>query len=314
MTGLVADPFCKQHEIGFGHPESPARFDAVLGGFKNAGLLEKLVPIEARDASREELLLCHGSDYLSLAEHEILDGHVELRTGDTQVCEQSWHAALRAAGGVLEAVDAVMSGRVQNAFCAVRPPGHHASAHRGRGFCILNNVALAARYAQRRRGVNKVLIVDWDVHHGNGTQEIFYEDGTVFFFSTHQAPWYPGTGAREERGVGAGRGATLNCPLPAGSGRAEIFEAFERELLPAAETFRPDLVLISAGFDSHLGDPLGGFKLTDNDFADLTRLLLDFAKRHASGRVISVLEGGYNLAGLAAAASAHVESLILHAV
>src|SRR5438552_3769190 len=187
MTGLVADPFCKHHDTGAGHPESPARFDALIEGLKKAGLIEKLVPIDSRDATRDELLLCHASDYLSLAEHEILEGRVELSTGDTNICNDSWHVAVRAAGGVLNAVNAVMSGRLQNAFCAVRPPGHHASAHRGMGFCILNNVAIAARYAQRQHGIDKVLIVDWDVHHGNGTQDIFYEDGSVFYFSTHQA-------------------------------------------------------------------------------------------------------------------------------
>jgi acetoin utilization deacetylase AcuC-like enzyme len=239
MTGLLADPFCKQHDPGANHPESSARFDAVLGGLKRAGLIEQLVVLKSRDAAREELRLCHASDYLSLAEHEILDGHVELSTGDTHVCEQSWNVVLRATGGVLSAVDAVMTGRVKNAFCALRPPGHHATAHRGMGFCILNHVAIAARYAQRQHGAKKVLIVDWDVHHGNGTQDIFYEDGSVFFFSTHQAPGYPGTGGRGEIGAGAGEGTTLNCPLPAGSGRSEIFAAFERQLLPAVTRSLP---------------------------------------------------------------------------
>jgi acetoin utilization deacetylase AcuC-like enzyme len=202
-----------------------------------------------------------------------------------------------------------MEGRAQNAFCVVRPPGHHSSSDRGMGFCIFNNVALAARYAQRRHGLDRVLIADWDVHHGNGTQDIFYADGSVFFFSTHQHPWYPGTGRAEETGEGAGRGATLNCPFPAGSGRAEIMGAFRRKLLPAAADFKPDLVLISAGFDSRAGDPLGGFTLSDGDFAELTALLLEVADTYAGGRVVSVLEGGYSLEGLAAAAVAHVKAL-----
>ena len=310
MTGLLADPFCKQHDTGIGHPESPARIDAVLEGLENTAQREKLFAIEPRAASLEELRLCHTSDYLSLAEHEIREGHVELSTGDTHVCARSWDAAVRSAGGVLSAVDAVLSGQVENAFCAVRPPGHHATARRGMGFCILNNVAIAARYAQRWHGVKKVLIVDWDVHHGNGTQDIFYDDPSVLFFSMHQSPLYPGTGAANETGSGAGKGFTLNCPLPAGSGRAKIFSAFERKLLPVADGFQPELVLISAGFDSRAGDPLGDFKLTDNDFADLTRLVLGIASRHAASHVVSVLEGGYSLAGLAAAASAHVSTLI----
>ncbi|HEV7868399.1 MAG TPA: histone deacetylase, partial [Chthoniobacteraceae bacterium] len=178
----------------------------------------------------------------------------------------------------------------------------------GMGFCILNNIAIAARHAQQR-GARRVLIVDWDVHHGNGTQDIFYEDGSVFFFSTHQSPWYPGTGRADETGVGAGKGTTLNCPLPAGSGRAEIWKAFAMQLLPAADAFKPDFVLISAGFDSRENDPLGHFKLTDADFSELTRLMRNLADRHAKGRIVSMLEGGYNLSGVASAARAHVEAL-----
>jgi len=310
MTGLIADPFCKQHDPGPEHPESPARFDAVMEGLKRGGLLGQLVPIESRDATYEELRLCHAADYLSMAEYQVREGHDELKTGDTRVCEQSWDVAVRSVGGVLSAVDAVMTGRVQNAFCAVRPPGHHATVHRGMGFCILNNVAIAARYAQRQHGEGKVLIIDWDAHHGNGTQDIFYEDGSVFFFSTHQAWEYPGTGAHTETGAGAGLGTTLNCPMPANAGRTEVFEAFEKQLRPAAAAFHPDLVLISAGFDSHVDDPLGGFKLIDDDFFDLTRLVADIA-RPADGRIISVLEGGYNLPGLGAAVSAHVRALMV---
>jgi acetoin utilization deacetylase AcuC-like enzyme len=198
---------------------------------------------------------------------------------------------------------------VRNAFCAVRPPGHHATASRGMGFCFFNHAALAARYAQRRHGLERALIVDWDVHHGNGTQDIFYSDPTVFFFSTHQWPLYPGTGRADETGEGAGVGTTMNFPFPAGSGRKEILGAVENSLAPAAERFRPDLVVISAGFDSRVGDPLGRFTLTDRDFGDLTRAVMEIAARHAGGRVVSVLEGGYNLDGLASAAAAHVEAL-----
>jgi acetoin utilization deacetylase AcuC-like enzyme len=178
------------------------------------------------------------------------------------------------------------------------------------GFCIYNNIAIAARYAQRKHHVERVLIADWDVHHGNGTQDTFYSDPSVFFFSTHQSPWYPGTGLAQETGAGKGRNTTLNCPFPAGAGRELIVEAFRNQLLPAAEKFRPDLVLISAGFDSREGDPLGRFRLADSDFAELTRIMLDIANRHARGRIISVLEGGYSLNGLASAATAHVEELI----
>jgi acetoin utilization deacetylase AcuC-like enzyme len=210
---------------------------------------------------------------------------------------------------VLNAVDAVVERRARNAFCVVRPPGHHATTDRGMGFCIFNNVAVAARYAQGHYGMSRVLIADWDVHHGNGTQDIFYADGSVFFFSTHQHPWYPGTGRPQETGEGEGVGSTLNCPFPAGSGRAEILGAFQEHLPRVARAFRPDLVVISAGFDSRLGDPLGRFTLSDQDFADLTALMLEIADQYAGGRLVSVLEGGYDLNGLASAALAHVSAL-----
>ncbi|MDR3403115.1 MAG: histone deacetylase [Chthoniobacter sp.] len=310
MTALVADARCQHHDTGHGHPESPERFTAVMEGLKRAGLLEKLTRLEPRAVTGEDLALAHDTGYLRRAEHDILSGASQLSTGDTSVCEASWEAAQLAVGCALAAVDAVIAGKVANAFCAVRPPGHHATADRGMGFCVLNNIAIAARHAQRRHGIERVLIVDWDVHHGNGTQDIFYEDGSVFFFSTHQAPWYPGTGHARETGAGAGKGTTLNCPQPAGSGRAEIFTAFEEQLLPAMEKFRPEFVLISAGFDSRAGDPLGDFLLTDADFADLTKLVRGLADQYAKGRVVSLLEGGYNLSGLASAASAHVAALL----
>jgi acetoin utilization deacetylase AcuC-like enzyme len=310
MTGLFADARCQQHDTGHGHPESPARFAAVMEGLKRAGLLEKLKPIEARAVTSEDLELAHQRDYLLLAEREIRAGAAQLSTGDTSVCEASWDAAKLATGGAMAAVDAVMEGKVANAFCAGRPPGHHASADRGMGFCVVNNIAIAARHAQRRHRIKRVLIVDWDVHHGNGTQDIFYEDGAVFFFSTHQSPWYPGTGHVRETGAGEGKGTTLNCPLPEGSGHREIFAAFKEQLLPAMETFQPEFVLISAGFDSRGGDPLGDFLLTDGDFADLTKIVRGIADKYAKGRLVSLLEGGYSLSGLANAVVAHVRELM----
>ncbi len=309
-TALVADPICKRHETGRGHPESARRFDAVLGALEAGGLAAKMTRLSPRPIGREDLLLAHTAEYLALAEGEITSGETQLSTGDTVIGPHSWEAALTAAGSALAAVDAVVAGKVANAFCVVRPPGHHASADRGMGFCVLNHVALAARHAQRRHGLKRVLIVDWDVHHGNGTQDIFYADGSVLFFSSHQSPWYPGTGRADETGTGAGRGTTINCPLPAGSGHDEIFAAFEQKLLPAADVFRPELVLISAGFDSRIGDPLGQFQLSDADFAELTQLLRGLADRHAGGRVVSLLKGGYNLPGLASAAAAHVGALL----
>jgi acetoin utilization deacetylase AcuC-like enzyme len=309
-TALLADPLCREHLVGVEHPERPERFDAVMGGLRKARLLERLLPLEHRSATAEELLLCHTREYLSIAKHDVEAGYHQLTTGDTDITPNSWEIALRAAGGVLNAVDAVVAGKARNAFCAVRPPGHHATPSRGMGFCLLNNIAIGARYAQRKHGIERVLIVDWDVHHGNGTQDIYYNDPTVFFFSTHQWPLYPGTGRADETGAGPAKGTKMNFPFPAGSGRKEILGAVENSLMPAADRFRPDLLMISAGFDSRIDDLLGGFKLTDRDFTDLTRRVMEMAAKHAKGRVVSVLEGGYNLSGLASAAVAHVEALL----
>jgi acetoin utilization deacetylase AcuC-like enzyme len=305
MTGLAADAVSKEHITGPRHPERPERFDAAFSAVQDL----ELAPIEPRVANEDEIALCHSREYIRLVEREVMTGSRELSTGDTSISPGSFDAALRATGGVLNAVDAVFARTVQNAFCIVRPPGHHATPDRGMGFCLFDNIAVAARYAQRKYRAERVLIADWDVHHGNGTQDIFYSDGSVFFFSTHQHPWYPGTGLADETGEGKGAGKTLNCPLPAGSGRAEILGAFEERLLPAAEQFKPDLVLISAGFDSRIDDPLGNFLLNDADFADLTRVMLEIADRHAQGRLVSVLEGGYSLTGLACGVRAHVQAL-----
>jgi len=309
-TAILYAHLFKQHDTGPGHPESPERCDAVMHGLERTGLKDRLLALAPRMAGNEEVLACHTESYLRTVRRDVASGADALSTGDTAVGPRSFEAALYAAGGVLEAVDAVFASRAKNAFCVVRPPGHHATPDRGMGFCIFNNVALAARYAQRKHGIEKVLIVDWDVHHGNGTQEIFYADPSVFYFSTHQWPWYPGTGSPYETGEGKGKGTTLNCPFPAGAGRKEIVEqAFRGKLLPAADRFKPDLVLISAGFDSRAGDPLGGFRLADEDFADLTLLALQVARSHAGGRLVSVLEGGYALDGLALACAAHVKAL-----
>jgi acetoin utilization deacetylase AcuC-like enzyme len=310
VTALLLDPVYTHHQPGPGHPERPDRIVAVTAALKNSGLTDRMTRVQPRRATEDELALCHKRSYLDLVRHDFSRGAHELTTGDTAIGPGSLEVALDAAGGVLNAVDAVLSGGARNAFCAVRPPGHHATPNRGMGFCIFNNVAIAARFAQQRYGVHRVLIADWDVHHGNGTQDIFYSDGTVMFFSTHQSPWYPGTGRAGETGEDAGAGTTMNCPFPAGSGHAEIVGSFRHRLLPAARQFQPELVMISAGFDSREGDPLGRFRLQDDDFRELTQIMLEIADDHAGGRLISVLEGGYSLSGLASAVTAHVDELV----
>lgn len=308
-TAVVYDSGFKRHVTPAGHPERAERYDAVHSALERTGFLQESLRLGQRQATAEELGLAHTAFYVDLVRREVEEGREDLSTGDATLCPASYEVAAKAVGGVLNAVDAVMEGKAKRAFCAVRPPGHHATANRGMGFCLFNNVAVAARYAQRRHGAERVLIVDWDVHHGNGTQDIFNSDGSVMFFSTHQHPWYPGTGLAAERGEGKGAGLMLNCPFGAGAGRDEVYGAFREVLRPKAEAFRPDLVVISAGFDSREGDPLGRFRLRDEDFEDLTLLLVEIAERYGGGRVVSCLEGGYSLAGLAAGVGAHVTAL-----
>lgn len=309
MTGLLLDPIYQQHDPGPGHPESIRRHVAVTQALTDAGLVAKTQHISPRAATLDELALCHDRGYIATARKDVESGLDDLSTGDTAICSRSYDVALQAVGGVLNAVDSVFTGKAANAFCAVRPPGHHARPAQGMGFCLFNNIAIAARYAQHKHGAQKVAIIDWDVHHGNGTQDIFYEDGSVLFCSTHQSPLYPFTGHAAETGSGKGLGCTLNLPFPARTGMSIIGAAFTDRVLPAIDSFKPDLILISAGFDSRIDDPLGQFRLTDEDFVALTRLLLASAKTHCQSRLISVLEGGYNIQGLASAVTHHVQTL-----
>jgi acetoin utilization deacetylase AcuC-like enzyme len=308
-SGLVLDAISAEHNTGGGHPESPQRYQAVARALTAAGLTKTMTVIASRPATDDEILLCHTREYLETAKRDVAAGKSDLSTGDTAICPRSLDVARHATGSVVEAVNAVMTGKLKNAFCAVRPPGHHARPAQGMGFCLFNNVAVGARVAQKKHGAARVLIVDWDVHHGNGTQDIFYADGSVIFASTHQAPWYPYTGWAEEKGEGKGKGMILNFPFPAGAGYGEIGGALEHHILQEAAKLKPDLVMISAGFDSRVDDPLGQFRLTDAHFAALTKTLMKFADEHCSGRLVSVLEGGYNLDGLGKAVASHVTAL-----
>ena len=308
-TQVFYNPASLQHQPSSGHPERPARLEAAVEAARTLQGPLSLSFGSPRLATDEDVLIVHSEEYLKRAKADVAAGRRTLSTGDTELSEGSITAAFAAAGAVLSAVDAVVGGETQRAFCAVRPPGHHASPSRGMGFCLFNNIAIGARHARRRHRLDRILIVDWDVHHGNGTQDVFWNDGSVLLFDTHQHPWYPGTGLAAETGDGKARGLIFNRPFPAGAGRREIVTAFREALVPAAEKFRPELVMISAGFDSRAGDPLGQFTLTDADFAELTDIVLGIAAQHARGRVVSVLEGGYALDGLASSVRSHLSRL-----
>ncbi|MEC4888976.1 MAG: histone deacetylase [Nitrospira sp.] len=309
-TGLVYHPACLEHDMGMGHPESPNRLRAIVQQLEQSGTMARLTRIEPRKAEDEWITQIHTPSYLaSLAKQAPSSGRVSLDP-DTSMSPGSLTAAYLAAGGALAAVDAIMNKEVAHVFCAVRPPGHHAEANRAMGFCLFNNVAIAARYAQKQHGLARVLIVDWDVHHGNGTQHSFEDDPSVLFFSTHQYPHYPGSGRDSERGRGAGEGYTINVPMEAGEGDDDYRRIFHEVLVPAADAFKPDFVIISAGFDAHKDDPLAGMGLTEEGYRDLTGIVAGIAQQHAQGRVLSSLEGGYNLTALAASVDAHIQALL----
>jgi acetoin utilization deacetylase AcuC-like enzyme len=309
-TGFVYDPRYLDHDMGAGHPESPNRLRAILRALEGSGTAARVLPIQPRAAEDEWVTLVHRPSYVAaLRASAPTSGRVSL-DADTSMSPGSLSAAYLAAGGALAAVDAVMAGTVQHAFCALRPPGHHAEADRAMGFCLLNNVAIAARYIQKRYEMTRVLIVDWDVHHGNGTQHTFESDPTVLFFSTHQYPHYPGTGRATEEGKRDGQGFTINVPMEAGEGNDEYRAIFQKVLVPAADAFKPEFVIISAGFDAHRDDPLASMGLTEEGYADLTRLVAGIALRHCRGRLISCLEGGYNLTALGASVDRHIQALL----
>jgi len=309
-TGFVYSDIYLKHDTGAGHPERAERLTAIVSKLKRDGLLAKLVSLQPAAASVEWITTIHAPEYVERVKNHCRAGTGYVDTPDAPASTNSYDVALMAAGGLLSAVDAVMEGRIRNAFCAVRPPGHHALNNKAMGFCFFNNVAIAARHIQKKHKLAKVLIVDWDVHHGNGTQAAFYEDPTVFYFSVHLSPFYPGTGHADEKGEGKGVGFTLNVPLRAGCGDADYKKAFEEKLKPAAAAFKPDFVLISAGFDAAKGDLLGRMNVTPEGYAEMTRIVRGIAEQYSKGRLVSTLEGGYNLEALAASAEAHLRVLM----
>ena len=307
-TALIYDPVFTKHETGH-HPENPERFRVILSALEeDESLWAKLNKPAPKAATDEDITRCHSAGLVEQIS-SLCERGVPFIDMDTVISARSYEVSRLAAGAAIVAVDQVFSGESENAFALVRPPGHHATPNQAMGFCLFNNAAIAARYAQARYGAERVLIIDWDVHHGNGTQDIFYKDPTVFYLSTHQYPYYPGTGAASERGLDRGEGTTLNIPLKQGTPARSHREAFGDALKAIEEKFPPDLIIISAGFDSRRGDPLGGLLLEDSDFREMTKEVMGLAERHASARVVSVLEGGYNLDTLGGTVRTHVAAL-----
>ena len=308
-TAFLYDPRYLNHDTGVGHPERSSRLSNAIEHLEQQSWFDSLEQVTARPCDRKWIETIHSSAYINRAMQACDAGKAYVDTPDVAVSADSFQVANLAAGGVLAVADCVVQGVTQNGFAMIRPPGHHAEQDTALGFCLFNNVAITARYLQQFHGLDKVLILDWDVHHGNGTQHSFEADPSVFYISLHQYPHYPGTGSRSETGSGRGSGATLNCPMSAGYGNEEYRQAFTQQILPAIHQFQPDAVLLSAGFDAHARDPLGSINLTTDFYIWMTREMMAIADQYAGGRIISMLEGGYDLGALADCIDAHIATL-----
>ncbi|MFO7569456.1 MAG: histone deacetylase [Smithellaceae bacterium] len=307
-TGIVKDSRYLQHTAGSSHPESPQRLASIYEMLDNPGMSWKYHAIEPREASHDEIGYIHTPHYINHVAQTAGKSHVILDP-DTTTSAETYEIAKLAVGGLCNAIDAVMTGEVDNAFAFVRPPGHHAGTANSAGFCVFNNIAIGAMHARIKHNVKKVLIVDWDLHHGNGTQKIFYNDRQVLYFSTHQYPYYPGTGSLHEIGEGMALGFTVNVPLHRGAVNGTFVSAFRKILEPVAKAYKPELILVSAGFDTYFKDPLGGMRVTPEGFSAMARILLNIADTCCGGKMVAVLEGGYHVAGLTASVKATLEEM-----
>lgn len=308
-TGFHYDPVYLQHDTGRGHPECSERLTATMNYLKDQPFFKQLQPVATRTADLQWIETVHDLNYIHRAKTTCDAGVPFLDSMDVSVSKNSFNVALQAAGSALELADQIISANIDNGFALIRPPGHHAENTMALGFCLFNNVAILARYLQQQHKLDKIMILDWDVHHGNGTQHTFEDDPSVLYISTHQYPYYPGTGAWFETGTGRGEGTTLNCPMAAGSGDLEYEAAFVKKILPKIDQFRPEIIIISAGFDAHVNDPLGNINLSTEFYGWMTRVLMEKADNYAKGRLISLLEGGYNLKMLPRCIAEHLKVL-----
>ncbi len=310
-TGFVYDDKYLLHDTGGFHPESPERLKVICNRLKESGMLEKLTLIEASPANQRWVEMVHSIHYIMRFDEACISGFTEFEHPDNAICRDTYEIAFLAVGGVLKAIDMVMKGEIDNAFCAVRPPGHHAEVDKPMGFCYFNNVAIGARYVQKEYGIKKVAIIDFDVHHGNGTQHIFDKDPSVLYYSIHEHPSfaYPGTGREFEVGIGEGDGFTVNSPVLPGRGDEEYRRLIMQDLVPAVKKFEPEFIILSAGFDAHISDMMSGTNLSTDGYDFITEVVLNLVNRYTAGRVVSVLEGGYNLDILPLLVENHIKML-----